>query len=57
MRTREEIESRIAQCAKQRDYCANVLHKDTLAWTYQTEINDLVDELDKLASQSGDGNG
>lgn len=48
MRTREQIEARIAQCVKQRDHSADVLGKELLAWTYQIEINDLVDELDRL---------
>lgn len=48
MRTREQIEARIAQCVKQRDHAADVLGKEALAWTYQIEINDLVDEMDRL---------
>lgn len=48
MRTKEQIEARIKQCVKQRDHACDVLGKEILGWTYQLEINELVDELDAL---------
>jgi hypothetical protein len=49
--TREQINLRIAQCVKRRDYSADVLGKVLLAMTYQQEIDALVDKPDTLPTQ------
>jgi hypothetical protein len=44
--TKEQLDQKLDVLAKKRDHAADTLNKPLLAWTYQDEINKLVDAFE-----------
>lgn len=53
--TIEEINRRIDAAARKRDHAADVMGNVLLAWTYQQDIDVLVEELKRLENDGREG--